>query len=165
MFALREVSSTLLLVVIIFSTIEKGSAGSTCPNNNDVVQSGNNNTHATCDKTSLGDHCTYKCLEGYGGVTNVTCLTSGQWSDQFSCLKITCPDETNLNHGSTNCIGAEYGETCSYKCDSFHGSGQTVTCEGDGQWSATPVCGGSSLINSLYVIAVASFIQQLIVRC
>jgi len=165
MSTLGNVSSTLLLVIAIFSTIERSTA--TCPKQNYVIQeSGNDTLKIDCDSNSLGDTCTYtSCQEGYGGADTAVCLTSGKWSNEFSCLKVTCPEETNLNHGSISCQEADYGETCSYKCDSFYGSGQKITCEADGQWSPTPVCAGSSLFTSLYVIALASLVQQLILSC
>jgi len=134
-------------------------APTTCPDKTDLA-----NGTVNCVGKKTGQTCTFGCNIGYKGNKTVTCQPNGTWSgNPPTCQQVHCQDETNLNHGYIFCKGATYGDTCQYTCDTFHGYGKTVTCQADGNWSKTPVCGaGCSLTAAMTIVGLMSLLQYII---
>ena len=82
--------------------------------------------------------------EGYRikGSRSSICSTDGSWSaDMPVCDQIKCDVLSAPLHGSKDCSGEIFGETCNFACDTGYDlSGSELrTCQADGTWTGVPV--------------------------
>ncbi|XP_013383226.1 sushi, von Willebrand factor type A, EGF and pentraxin domain-containing protein 1 [Lingula anatina] len=110
-------------------------------------------SHITNGKVSgnlflYGEQLQYECDIGYElfGSSSLTCLSNGQWSDQYpTCLKVSCtvPVASKRSVLLANTSTLFYGDSITYSCVegfSIHGD-STRKCKENGQWSGTePKC-------------------------
>ncbi|XP_045061348.1 P-selectin isoform X1 [Coregonus clupeaformis] len=100
--------------------------------------------------SSFTSSCGFSCEEGYllRGDTNLTCLSTGQWTNRTpACELVQCDAINAPPHASMNCWNPveefSYGSTCALECEEgFVLVGTNSThCSSLGYWShALPVC-------------------------
>lgn len=95
---------------------------------------------------SVNSTATVTCDPGFylNGTEEITCLDSGDWSDNsLACLNIECNFQNPPEHGKINATGSLINDTTFFFCDSgyyLQGS-NTSTCLSNGNWSSpTPLC-------------------------
>ncbi|XP_035675655.1 sushi, von Willebrand factor type A, EGF and pentraxin domain-containing protein 1-like [Branchiostoma floridae] len=105
-------------------------------------------TYGTINVTGnlYGDTVTFDCDVGYQliGSPTLTCQSDQQWNaSPPSCERIQCPPLTSPAFGWHFPTQYYYGYKVTFECDTgFNVIGSaTLTCQADGQWSATePTC-------------------------
>ena len=86
------------------------------------------------------------CNEGFDliGNNNLTCLETGQWSDEVNCVIKDCNMQPNINNGVVN-LDADmttFGATARVNCnEGYIGDGtERIECLSSGQWGEPGIC-------------------------
>jgi hypothetical protein len=111
----------------------------------------------------IGSYIVFTCATGYaniGGSLNVTCNSSGSWSDFPKCV-LTCADVPYVAYGqvanatSVHYNNSRYSRKVLFKCVTGYTQLNTlaqpwVSCI-NGVWDTLPVCGGLLIFVKSYV--------------
>ncbi|XP_078603491.1 uncharacterized protein LOC144877475 isoform X1 [Branchiostoma floridae x Branchiostoma japonicum] len=127
------------------------------------------NTEFECSTgTSFPHSCVTSCGTGYRNTnyTHVTCGSHGNWTlgsetdvsleglaDDFFCERKDCGVLQEPSHGSLDCTGTRFEDTCKLTCDTGYEATKDdgislfeeegYTCKETGNWSSQPTCGES----------------------
>ena len=94
---------------------------------------------------AFGDTWTFSCNSGYAlsGPTNVSCLSTAQWSSVApTCQPVTCAAPNLPGNGTLSCLSMQYQGICNVQCDfGFSLIGVSwIICQANTTWSNAGIC-------------------------
>ncbi|XP_053403087.1 uncharacterized protein LOC128558234 [Mercenaria mercenaria] len=100
---------------------------------------------------SYGSVANVTCNTGYeASVANITCLSSGVWENNVTCVSVDCGPVLDIENGVVvlwDTTNTSYGATANITCDEgYIASASNITCLDIGFWDDNVTCSGCGLI-------------------